>query len=178
MTFSLTLPQSPSHNIYPFGTAFCFSLADMKFENMKCRYEIYLLVFNSTSQSFAGPSRELSSQTLEEKFHIYARPRIVRFVISYELHWLQILCCQFFLLFCYISPFKLLDILSKQFDMDICHICDCNWSGKFLIRLIQIGDSDIRLEMCNSHTLIQAFNLSTPLSDQHFDTHTSHKGDD
>ena len=97
---------------------------------------------------------------------------------SYELHWLQILCCQFFLLFCYISPFKLLDILSKQFDMDICHICDCNWSGKFLIRLIQIGDSDIRLEMCNSHTLIQAFNLSTPLSDQHFDTHTSHKGDD
>ena len=32
--------------------------------------------------------------------------------------------------------------------------------------------------MCNSHTLIQAFNLSTPLSDQHFDTHTSHKGDD
>ena len=83
-----------------------------------------------------------------------------------------------FLLFCYLSPFKLLDILSKQFDMDICHICDCNWSGKFLIRLIQIGDSDIRLEMCNSHTLIQAFNLSTPLSDQHFDTHTSHKGDD
>ena len=110
MTFLLTLPQSPSHNIYPFGTAFCFSLADMKFENMKCRYEIYLLVFNSTSQSFAGPSRELSSQTLEEKFHIYARPRIVRFVISYELRWLQILRCQFFycfvifpLLSCWIS---------------------------------------------------------------------------
>ena len=31
--------------------------------------------------------------------------------------------------------------------------------------------------MCNSHTLIQTFNLSPPLSDQHFDTHTSHKGD-
>ena len=32
--------------------------------------------------------------------------------------------------------------------------------------------------MCNSHTLIQTFNLSPPLSDQHFDTHTRHKGDD
>ena len=32
--------------------------------------------------------------------------------------------------------------------------------------------------MCNSHILIQTFNLSPPLSDQHFDTHTSHKGDD
>ena len=31
--------------------------------------------------------------------------------------------------------------------------------------------------MCNSHTSVQTFNLSPPLSDQHFDTHTSHKGD-
>ena len=149
-----------------------------------CRYEIWkyeMQIWNLSPRVQLDISIvrwAQSSQTLEEKFHIYARPRIVRFVISYELRWLQILCCQFFLLFCYLSPFKLLDILSKQFDMDICHICDCNWSGKFLIRLIQIGDSDIRLEMCNSHTLIQAFNLSTPLSDQHFDTHTSHKGDD
>ena len=62
---------------------------------------------------------------------------------------------------CYLSPFKLLDILSEQFDMDICHICDYNWSGKFLIRFIHIGDYDIRIEMCNSHTLIQTFNLSS-----------------
>ena len=41
-----------------------------------CRYEISLLVFNSTSHSFAALTRVLSSQTLEEKFHIYARPRI------------------------------------------------------------------------------------------------------
>ena len=32
--------------------------------------------------------------------------------------------------------------------------------------------------MCNSHASIQTFNLSPPLSDQHFDTHTSHNGDD
>ena len=64
---------------------------------------------------------------------------------------------------CYLSPFKLLDILSEQFDMDICHICDYSWSGKFLIRFIHIGDSDIRLEMCNSHTSVHTFNLSPPL---------------
>ena len=36
----------------------------------------------------------------------------------------------------------------------------------------------IWLEICNSHTSVKTFNLSPPLSDQHFDTHTSHKGDD
>ena len=72
-----------------------------------------------------------------------------------------------------------MDILREQFDIDICHICDYNWSGKFLTRLIHISDSDQRLlEMCNSHASIQTFNLSPPLSDQHFDTHTSHNGDD
>ena len=33
------------------------------------RYEICLLVFNSTSYSCAALTRELSSETLEEKFH-------------------------------------------------------------------------------------------------------------
>ena len=42
-----------------------------------CRYEISLLVFNSTSQSFAVLARELSSLTLEEIFQIYARPCII-----------------------------------------------------------------------------------------------------
>ena len=42
-----------------------------------CRYEIFLLVFNSTSQSFAVLARELSSLTLEEIFQIYARPCII-----------------------------------------------------------------------------------------------------
>ena len=42
-----------------------------------CRYEISLLVFNSTSQSFAVLARELSSLTLEEIFQIYVRPCII-----------------------------------------------------------------------------------------------------
>ena len=41
------------------------------------RYEISLLVFNTTSQSFAGLTCELLSQTLEEKFYIYVHPCIV-----------------------------------------------------------------------------------------------------
>ena len=32
--------------------------------------------------------------------------------------------------------------------------------------------------MCNSHTSVQTFNSSPPLSDQHFDSHARHKGDD
>ena len=39
-----------------------------------CRYGISLLVFNSTSHSFTALTREPSSERLEEKFHIYARP--------------------------------------------------------------------------------------------------------
>ena len=34
-----------------------------------CTYGISLLVFNSTSHSFAALTCELSSETLEEKFH-------------------------------------------------------------------------------------------------------------
>ena len=41
------------------------------------RYEISLLVFNSTSHSFAVLTRELSYVTVEEKFHIYAPPPCV-----------------------------------------------------------------------------------------------------
>ena len=44
------------------------------------RCEIPPLVFNSTSHSFAALTRELSSRTLEEKFHIYARPCIILYV--------------------------------------------------------------------------------------------------
>ena len=47
-----------------------------------CRNGISLLVFNSTSYSFAALSRELSSETLEEKFHIYARPCIILYLFS------------------------------------------------------------------------------------------------
>ena len=39
-----------------------------------CRYGISFLVLISTSDSFAASTRELSSQTLEEKFLIYTRP--------------------------------------------------------------------------------------------------------
>ena len=42
-----------------------------------CRYGISLLVFNSTSHSFAALTRELSSETVEEKFHIFTRPCII-----------------------------------------------------------------------------------------------------
>ena len=45
-----------------------------------CRYGISLLVFNLTSHSFAALTRELSSQTLEEKFHTYARPSIILYL--------------------------------------------------------------------------------------------------
>ena len=38
-----------------------------------CRYGISFLVLISTSDSFATSTRELSSQTLEEKFLIYTR---------------------------------------------------------------------------------------------------------
>ena len=44
---------------------------------LACRYEISLLVFNSTSHSFAVLTRELSYVTVEEKFHIYAPPPCV-----------------------------------------------------------------------------------------------------
>ena len=47
-----------------------------------CRYGISLLVFNSTSHSFAVPTRELSISTLEEKFHIYARPCIILHLLT------------------------------------------------------------------------------------------------
>ena len=81
-----------------------------------CRYEIWkyeMQIWNLSPRVQLDISIvrwAQSSQTLEEKFHIYARPRIVRFVISYELRWLQILRCQFFycfvifpLLSCWIS---------------------------------------------------------------------------
>ena len=45
-----------------------------------CRYEIPLLVFQSTSHSFASQTRELSSRTLEEKFHINARLCIILYL--------------------------------------------------------------------------------------------------
>ena len=44
------------------------------------RFGISFLVFNSTSHSFAVLTHELSSQTLEEKFHIYARPCIILYL--------------------------------------------------------------------------------------------------
>ena len=47
-----------------------------------CRYEIVLLVLNSTSHSFAALIREQSSSTLEEKFHIYVCPCIILYATS------------------------------------------------------------------------------------------------
>ena len=47
-----------------------------------CRYEIYLLVFNSTSHSFAALTRELSIQPLVEKFHMYSRPQPILYVFE------------------------------------------------------------------------------------------------
>ena len=46
-----------------------------------CIYEISLLEFNSTSHSFAALTRKLLSWTLEENFHIYARPCIILYII-------------------------------------------------------------------------------------------------
>ena len=37
-------------------------------------------MFNSTSHSFAALTRELSISTLEENFHIYARPCIILYI--------------------------------------------------------------------------------------------------
>ena len=42
-----------------------------------CRYEISLLMFNLISHSFATLTREISSWTLEEKFHIDTYPCII-----------------------------------------------------------------------------------------------------
>ena len=50
-----------------------------------CRYGISLLVFNSTPHSFAALTRELSSYTLEEKFHIYARQSIILYITKHIL---------------------------------------------------------------------------------------------
>ena len=46
------------------------------------RYGISLLVFNSTSHSSGALTRELSSKTLEEKFHIYTRPCIILYLFE------------------------------------------------------------------------------------------------
>ena len=42
-------------------------------EMFACRYEFYLLVFNSISHSFAALTREISSSTLADKICIHAR---------------------------------------------------------------------------------------------------------
>ena len=47
---------------------------------LACRYEISLLVFNSTSHSFAVLTRELSYVTLEEKSHIYAPSCVILYL--------------------------------------------------------------------------------------------------
>ena len=36
-------------------------------------YEFYILLFNSTSHSFAALTREISRSTLEDKIHIHAQ---------------------------------------------------------------------------------------------------------
>ena len=58
-----------------------------------CRYGILLLVFNSTSHSFAALTRELLSQTLEEKFHIYALPCIILHLSGLSICALSLKCC-------------------------------------------------------------------------------------
>ena len=45
------------------------------------RYGISLLVFNSISHSFATLTREISRWTLEEKFHVSARPCIIVYLL-------------------------------------------------------------------------------------------------
>ena len=59
--------------------------------------EFSLLVFNSTSHSFAAFTRELSSETLEEKFHIYAHPCIILY-LSYFLYFLFSVCDNYVIL--------------------------------------------------------------------------------
>ena len=45
------------------------------------------LVINSTSHSFAALTSELSCWTLEEKFHMYARPSIILYIFATECFW-------------------------------------------------------------------------------------------
>ena len=45
------------------------------------RYEFYLLVFDSISHSFAALTREISSQTREDKIHIHKRACNILFII-------------------------------------------------------------------------------------------------
>ena len=100
-------------------------------------YEISLLVFNSTPHSWdieLNTRREISYL----RAHMYfSRRNFLRIPFTTDLMMTIFFCL------CYLSPFKLLDILSEQLDMDICHICDYNWSGKFLFRFIHIGDYDM-----------------------------------
>ena len=45
-----------------------------------CSYENSFVAFNSTSDSFAALTRELSSYALEEKLLIYVRPCIILYL--------------------------------------------------------------------------------------------------
>ena len=49
-----------------------------------CRHGISLLVFDSTSYWLDALTRELSSETLEEKFHVYAHPGIILYLSYLE----------------------------------------------------------------------------------------------
>ena len=47
-----------------------------------CKHECSLLVFNLISHSLAALTHEISSLTPEEKFHIYAHPYIILYIIK------------------------------------------------------------------------------------------------
>ena len=53
-----------------------------------CGYEFYLLVFNSTSHSFAALTREISSWTLEDKIHIHARSCNILYLSNDLIMWI------------------------------------------------------------------------------------------
>ena len=54
------------------------------------RHAISLLRFNSISHTFAAFTREISNWTLEEKFHIYARPCIILHLSLLCMRWIII----------------------------------------------------------------------------------------
>ena len=135
------------------------------------RYEISLLEFNSKPHSWAielNARREISYLRAPMYFSLRNFLR-VPFTADLMLT-IFFLFVIFPLLSCWISSANNLIWIFVTFVITIEVVSF--WFGLFISVIL------IWLEMCNSHTSIQTFNSSPLLSDQHFDTHTRHKGDD
>ena len=136
------------------------------------RYEISLLVFNSTPHSWdieLNTRREISYLQAPMYFSLRNFLRI-SFTTDLMMTSFVFVFVIFPLLSCWISSANNLIWIFVTFVITIEVVSF--WFGLFISVIL------IWLEMCNSHTSIKTFNSSPLLSDQHFDTHTRHKGDD